>query len=421
VDEGKLAWDDPILKYLPDFELSDEWVTRNITLRDMLSHRSGLGRSMRILYNREYDLPEVIRRMRFMPFLKPFRDAYGYNNYHFMTAGRVIEVVSGVSWPEFMQARIFKPLGMHSTSADLNQLQGQVNISAAHDDLTYSLLPHEARLFSQNQVTPWSDVGNQPAGAINSSAADLTLWMKMLLNNGQHAGAPFLSPQVITEMTTPVSVFKNPLQSELGFLAAMQPEINFYTYGLGWFVLDYKGRRLFFHGGQIEGFNSIVAFFPQDKLALSILVNAHFTMVHAALLFTIADALLGGSQTDWSGALLGMAHGMVQSAEKELQAMTAARKKDVPPTLPLTAYTGTYQNDFVGKTTVTLQEDQLWMRYGTAFYGPLEHWEGDFFHAMWQNSSFDAARVVFTTGDGKVTGLDVEREGKYRKLNQEPA
>ncbi len=416
VDEGKADWDDPIVKYLPDFTLSDPWVGQHITLRDMLSHRSGLGRSMRILYNDEFDLAEVIRRMRYMPLIKPFRDAFGYNNYHFMTAGRVIEVLSGKTWPEFMRERIFQPLEMHSSSADLKQLEGQKNLSAAHDDISGGLLPAYARLFSQQQVIPWVDVRNQPAGGINSSAADLTHWMLMLLNDGNHNGLNLLSPKVIREMTMPTAPFRDPLKSELSFLAMMNPEINFYSYGMGWFLLDYKGRLMFFHGGQIHGFNSIVAFIPQEKLGYSILTNAHQTYAHATLMMTIADALLGGSQRNWNQALLELAHGMVQGEIAALEEKTANRKKDVLPALPLEAYTGTYENDFVGKTEVTLKDGRLWMQYSTAFIGPLAHWESESFHAMWEDRTFDPNLITFHSENNNVNSLTVDTEGKFIRI-----
>lgn len=419
VSEGKAAWDDPIIQYLPDFQLADPWVTKQITLRDMLSHRSGLGRSMRILYNREYDLAEVIRRMRFMPLQKPFRDAFGYNNYHFMVAGRVIEVVSGQTWPEFMQARFFKPMGMHATFADLKQMEGQTNTSGAHDDISEGLLPHDARLFSQQTVIPWSDVGNQPAGGISSSAADMTRWMRMLLNNGEFEGKTFLSPEVIKEMTSPVSTFKDPLQSDLGFLAALEPEINFYTYGLGWFVLDYKGRLMYFHGGQIHGFNSIVAFFPQEKLGYTILTNAHHTFAHAALTFHIADAFLGGSQRNWSEQILGLAQQVIQGAKAGLEKKLAERKVDTKPSLPLAAYTGVYENDFVGKTRVTMEDGKLWMHYGTAFTGPLDHWEDEKFHAVWEDPTFSPNLVQFEIQNGQVVALVIDPEGKFIKFTEE--
>lgn len=371
---------------------------------------------MRILYNHEFDLAEVIRRMRYMPLIKPFRDAFGYNNYHYMTAGRVIEVVSGQSWPQFMRDRLFKPLEMRSSFADLKQLEGQKNISAAHDDIEPGLLPHHARIFTQQQVVPWVDVRNQPAGGISSSAADLTHWMLMLLNDGIYKENGILSPKVIREMTQPSVTFRDPARSELGFLAMMNPEINFYAYGLGWFLFDYKGRLVFFHGGQIHGFNSIVALIPQEKLGYSILTNAHQTYAHAALMTTVADAFLGGSQRNWSKGLLEMAQAMIQGETAALEENTAQRKNNILPALPLEAYTGTYENDFVGKTVVTLKNNQLWMQYSSTFIGPLVHWEAESFHAMWEDRTFDPNLITFHPENGKVNSLTVEPEGKFTRI-----
>ena len=416
VDEGKLDWDDPVIKHLPDFKLSDPWITEHITLRDMLSHRSGLGRAMRPLYNRNYDLDEVIRRMQYMDFISEFRDDFGYNNYHFMVAGKVIEAVSGQTWPEFIREKFFKPLGMNASSADRKQMEGQTNISGAHANLDERLLPHYARLFAEEEVVDWDDVGNQPAGGINSSANDMTRWIKMLLAGGTYEGKQYLSQKVIQDMSSACAAMKNPGNSALGFLAAMNPEINFYTYGLGWFVIDYKGRKIYFHGGQITGFNSIVALFPQENLGYSILTNSHQTVLHAVLMFVIADAFLGGSQTEWSQGLMNIMQYANQQEEEAARQKMEARQADQQPDLAPESYCGIFRNDFMGDTSVELKDGSLYMQYGTDFKGKLQHWQANTFYASWENKTFDWDFVEFKLENGQVNGLTVENEGFYQKI-----
>lgn len=418
VDEGKLDWDDRVIKFLPDFQLSDPWVTERLTLRDLLSHRTGLGRSMRILYNRDFDLPKVIHRMRYMPFEKGFRDQFSYNNYHFMLAGRVIEVVAGQSWPEFMQTRFFEPLHMGSTSADLQQLLQMQNRSAAHDNLEDSLFSHQSRLLYPQQAVPWVDVGNQPAGGIYSTAHDLTQWMRMLLAHGEYEGKAFLSSRVIAEMTQSCSTMKNPVETDLGFLAALGAPVNFYTYGLGWFVVDYKGLKFYFHGGQITGFNSIVVFVPQLYLAYCVLLNLHHTLLHAPLFLTIADAFIGGDQRDWSAEFLDMAQYLKQQEADRVEDLNAERKSDLLPSLSLESYAGTYEHDFVGPTCVALENGRLVMHYGSAYHGDLVHWQGDEFYAHWEDKTNDWSLVKFhISSNQQVVALSVEDEGRFDRVH----
>lgn len=415
VDEGKLLWDDPVVKYLPDFEMSDAWVTGQVTLRDMLSHRTGMGRAMRLIYNKTFSNAEIVRRLRYFKPVAPFRYDFGYNNFHYMTAGLVLEAVTGQSWPEFINSRIFAPLGMTRSFADLQSMAGVTNLSGAHANLDDSLLPHHARLFAPETVVEWDDVGNQPAGGINSSAADLTHWMRMLLARGKWQGQTLLSERMIDQMTTPCIAMLNPLANMLAPIAMMKPEIHFYTYGLGWFVMDYKGYKMYMHGGQITGFNSAVVLVPEAGLGFSILLNSHQTVLHMPLVFKILDFFLGSSQRDWSQEYLGL---MGQFSQMELagfEKLAGSQKPGTQTALPLDAYAGEYCCDLMGPTRVSLENDCLWMEYGAGYRGDLVHWQDDTFYARWQNRTFDHQFVTFHIEDRQVTALEVKNEAVYRR------
>lgn len=415
VDEGKLSWDDPVVKFLPDFQMSDAWVTRQVTLRDMLSHRTGMGRAMRLLYNSTFSNADIVRRLRYFQPVAPFRYDFGYNNFHYMVAGLVLETVTGQSWPEFIARRIFKPLGMNRSFADLQSMTGTGNLSGAHANLYDSLQPHHARLFASETVVPWDDVGNQPAGGINSSAADLTHWMRMLLANGEWEEKTILSAGVIEQMTTPCIAMLNPLANMLAPLAMMKPEIHFYTYGMGWFVMDYKGYKMYMHGGQITGFNSAVVLVPEAGLGYSILLNSHQTVLHIPLVLKIADFFLGGSQRDWSREYLGFMQQVNRMEMADFQKLLNSQKTGTQPTLPLDAYMGEYRCDLMGSTRVSLDGDRLWMTYGTGYEGDLVHWQDDTFYARWQNRTFDHTFITFHVEGCHVTAVEVKDEAVYHR------
>ena len=181
-------------------------------------------------------------------------------------------------------------------------------------------------------------------------------------------------------------------------------------------MIDYKGRKTYFHGGQITGFNSIVAQFPQEKLGYSILTNSHHTVLHAVLMFTIADPFLGGKQTDWSAGLMQLMQYASQQTKEGVKAKQEARQADIKPALPLEDYCGTYEQDFIGPTTVELREGSLYMSYGTNHQGELVHWEKDTFYANWEDKTFDWTFVDFNLSEDKtVKGLTIPGEGFFEK------
>lgn len=413
VDEGKVDWDDKITKHLPDFAMYDSWATHEVTLRDVLSHRTGLAHKNRILYNGTFSNEDIIlNRLRHFKPLISFRSDFNYNNFNFMIAGLVIEKVTGMPWTDFMSERFFKPLGMTRTFPDLKSTKQADNLSGAHANVDQGFVPHYARLFTPEVAVPWDDVGNQPAGGINSTAHDLIPWMKMLLNNGVHNGQPFLSAKVIEDMTSPSCAFVNPAKSMLGMVHAIKPPIHFYTYGMGWFVMDYRGQKMFMHGGQITGFNSAVVFFPEKNLGFSILLSSHQTIAHIPLFFHIADAFLGGEPRDWNAEYMGLASYFTKEEQDGSEKLVQSRKTNTSPSLPLSSYTGIYENAFTGKWAVTFENGKLSLHYGNGvrYAGTLEHWQEDTFYAKWEDGTFDYEFIKFIIKDGKPVALEMKEE-----------
>ena len=218
VDENKVRWDDAVAQHYPGFRLADPYITYELTLRDILSHRSGLPRGDRLWYMSPYDRGEVIRRLRFLEPATSFRSAYGYQNIMFLTAGQVAEAVTKESWDDALRRRIFNPLGMKSTSTSVTALRGMSTVAVAHD-----------RIDNVLQPIRWPNYDNLAgAGSMNSNVIDMAQWMRMQLGRGSYKGKRIISDSVVKEMHTPQTIIRIGKESE-----EMFPETHFVAYGLG--------------------------------------------------------------------------------------------------------------------------------------------------------------------------------------------
>jgi CubicO group peptidase (beta-lactamase class C family) len=410
VDEGKLGWDDPVVKYLPDFQLYDEWVTKNVTVRDLLCHRLGLERAQRLYYHRGYDQREIIRRMHYLKPAAGFRTQFHYANQQFGAAGLIIEAVTGKTWDDFIRDRIFTPLGMSRSASGYDRLPDLQNFASPHAvlDETY---PSSVRFLGEQRPIEQYKIVHEPAGSVHTSANDLAQWLKALLNNG----APLLQKSTFAELTSPQMVMQDILNSELAPLAYLQPATHFWTYGLGWWVMDYHGEKVLMHGGQMPGYNSAVAFFPQRTLALAVMVNVHQTLAHAALFYAISDILLDKSGRDWSTEFQMVAQGYMAEVKNQVDNMRLKRNPNLPPSIGLDSYAGTFSNDLFGEMTVSLEEDSLQLKYGVNT-AALEHWEGDTFLAHWNLKGLMDDSLVAFSAYGKTMTIINDR-AEYKKVS----
>lgn len=400
VDAGELAWDDPVVKFIPDFQLYDDWVTRQVTVRDLLCHRLGLERAQRLYYHRGYDQRELIRRMRYLTPVAGFRTGFHYANQHYGLAGLISEQVTGRTWDELLTERIFNPLAMTRSASGYNRISDYQNLAAPHAVLDESY-PAGVRFLGAPSPIANFQLSHEPAGSIHTSANDLAHWLQALL----HEGAPLLQQSTFAELTTPQVVMQDLLNSELAPLAYLQPATHFWTYALGWWALDYHGEKVLMHGGQMPGYNAVVAFFPQRQCGLAVMVNVHQTLAHAALFYAIADHLLGQPDRAWSTEFLQVAQGYMAEVKGQVDDRQRQRTPNQPPSLTLAAYTGAFANDLYGELTVTLADAALHLHYGatTALLAP---WQGDTFLAHWQSEGLlDDTLVAFTPDGGTLTLL----------------
>ena len=401
VDEGKLKWDDPATKYLPGFQLYDPYATRELTVRDLLSHRSGLERGDLLWYASAYDRDEVLRRIRYLKPAWSLRAHFGYQNIMFLAAGQIIPSLTGKSWDDFVRERIFTPLGMTSTSTSIKALAGSNNVATPH-----------AKIDDKVEVVPWRNIDNiGPAGSINSNVIDMAQWVRLQLGGGVYQNQRLLSSGAIKEMHAPQTII--PLE---GAMEVLYPEAHFLTYGMGWFLSDYRGRKIVEHGGAIDGMRAEVAMMPEEKLGVVILTNKNGTVLPQALMFKVFDGYLGGTQRDWSAEILKSfkaLEGQALAAEKKAE---GERVKGTSPSLSPEKYAGAYHSEMYGDARVTLENGKLVAHYGPGFIGDLEHWHFDTFRVTWRDRMEGKGFVTFTlNSQGKIAEMKIKEIGDFTR------
>ncbi|HYZ82858.1 MAG TPA: serine hydrolase domain-containing protein, partial [Bryobacteraceae bacterium] len=285
VDEGKMNWDDPVSKYLPWFRLSDPLASSAVTLRDIVSHRTGLTRHDALWIGSPWTREELIRRTATLKLSKPFRSAYQYQNLMFTTAGEVVAASSGKSYEEFVRTRIFEPLGMKKACFNVEEAQKSPDFAAAHD-----------RGDPEPKLGKWRNVDNiGGAGEINASARDMAQWLRLHLNDGMYDGKRLVSAKNLEETRMP----HTPQRLD-GITRAYNPETNLMTYGMGWNTYDYRGQYVVSHGGALSGFRAHLTLLPKYKVGFVILSNLGGTQMPEALRNTFIDSMLGLPARDWN-------------------------------------------------------------------------------------------------------------------------
>lgn len=396
VDEGKLSWDDRLIDHLPGFRLYDAYATREMTLRDLLSHRSGIASGggdllwLRSTYARE----EIVRRIRFIKPAYSFRSRYGYQNVMFIAAGELVEAVSGKSWDALLSERIFGPLGMASANTSLRERGDDDNWATPHVRVHGTVQPIEPENVD--------NLGG--AGAINASARDLSRWLLLQLGRGKFHDERVYTEKQAAEMWSPQTIV--PIGKSSPGLRSRQP--HFAAYGLGWRLKDYRGRKLVYHGGGLAGMTSLTTLVPEEHLGIVVLTNQE-TSVTRALTYWILDRYLGAPETDWTARQLKAAEERwrLRIAPK-LEAIEKSRIPSTSPSLELEDYTGRYTDVLYGDAVVEKDGAGLRLRFvkSPPFDARLEHWHYDTFVARFNHHSIADAFVTFTLGpDGSVEAM----------------
>ena len=367
VEEGKIAWDVPVITYLPWFRLSDPYVTRELTIRDLLVHRSGLGLGAGDLLwwpASTYSRGEIARRLKDIPLKTSFRSAYAYDNVLYLIAGEVIEATSGQSWEDFVSARILKKVGMDGSNVRHSDAGAGANVAVPH-------APIDGKVAA---VKPFDSDNTNPAGGINSSADDMAKWMTVLLARGQLADGSRLFSELtyrqLTSVVTPMNVPQLPAE-----LTPLQP--NFVGYGLGLNVTDYRGRKVLMHTGGLPGYVSKVLWIPEASLGIAVLTNQESSAAFDSIVYRVADQFLGVPAFDWAASYRTLRDRQKAMRAAQQQKTAAARVATSKPSLAPSAYAGTYADAWYGDVVIAMEKDRLTMRFTKtpSLVGDLEHWQ----------------------------------------------
>ena len=386
IDEGKITWDDPVVKHLPSFQLYDPYVTREMTILDLLTHRSGLGLGAGDLLwwpPTDYSRDEIISRFRYVKPASSFRSRYAYDNVLYMIAGQVVAAVTGKSWDDVIKERIFTPLGMTTSNTTVAGLLASKNAATPHASI-------DGRLQT---LVPMALENVGPAGAINSSVAEMAKWMIAQLNRGQIGeGRRLFSEQRSREMWSAQTI--TPLGDPPPHMAALRA--NFSAYGLGWGLTEYRGFKTVSHTGGLLGFVSRLTLVPDLNLGVVVLTNQQSGGAFQALTYRILDHYMNAPGTDWTAAFRKSEEmGRANAAEVEKR-QAAARASDSKPSLPLAKYAGRYTDAWYGDITISQENGKLVLRFShtPALVGDLEHWQYDTFVARWRDRTMEADAFV---------------------------
>ena len=391
VEEGKLNFDAPVTAYLPDFQLGDP-ATRGVTLRDLLSHRTGVAGAELPWYGSGASRDEIVRRARYLPAAVPFRSGFVYSNIMYLTAGQVVARAAGTSWDDVVKSRIFTPLGMTSTSTSIRDLATRNDVATPH---AYS----NARV----RAVPWHNADNiGPAGSINSNAVDMAQWLRFQLSGGTYAGRRLLSEGLIETMRTPQTVM--PVSA---LAKRLDPSQHFQAYGMGWMVSDRGGRLLVQHSGGIDGMSSLIMMVPEERFGIVILTNLNEQpFMPSAIALRALDQQLKRAPRDWSDELASLMEAREAERRAAEAALVAQRIRGTHPSLPLAAYAGTYADSGYGEIRITEDRGTLAYAFGPTWRGTLEHWHFDTFHAHLTNAEPTPFTLQFRLDPaGSVTDL----------------
>ena len=390
VDQGKLRWDDRVIDYLPEFRLFDPYVTRELTIRDLLTHRSGLGGTDLLWTRADYSLPEMMRRLRYVQPASSFRSQWSYQNVVYAIGGEIVAKVSGMPWEDFIRTRIFVPLGMTESEPLIAGIVGKPNVATPHAELRDTV--RQVPIRTTDPVAP--------AGSVWSSVADMAKWMRFILDSGRVGTTRLLSAATFTELVTPQI---RAAQATYPALTLARP--HGFSYGLGWFVQDYQGATVWMHTGSIDGMSALIGLLPDQRAGIYVLANLDHAELRHALMYRLFDLYLGRPPRDWSADLLAL---FAPPRPAGAPAQAEQRPAATPPSLPLERYAGSYADSTYGGLEVTHSNGVLRARFGKAELGVLEPLDFETFRAVGPPPEASRTTMSFLLdGTGRVASVRV--------------
>ena len=402
VDAGKLSWDDKVADRLPGFQMYDAFASKEMTVRDLLVHRSGLGLGqgdLMYIPRGKLSRAEIVRRVRYLRPVTSFRAGYAYDNILYTVAGALTEAVSGQRWEDYLRDHVLRPAGMTRSTADPAVRLADSNRAYPHARTGGAVRGTGplAQLRDDDQVSQAS----APAGLVAISANDMAEWLKVQLGNGARPGGPRVFSEASgKEMWTPHTI--EPIASQPPGFEALQP--NFQTYALGWEVRDYAGHKIVWHSGGLWGFVSVVVLIPDKNVGFAIEMNSEDSVIRLGMMYELLDHYLDRPKADWPAKFAALRESRIEGALKILEAKAAVPAK-VGPSLPAARYAGVYRDPWYGDVAITHVSGGLNIDFTTTprMSGPLEHYQYDTFITRFADKALEPAYVTFNLdADGKI-------------------
>jgi CubicO group peptidase (beta-lactamase class C family) len=409
VDRGKIAWDDPVTRHLPWFQMYDPWVTREMTVVDLLVHRSGLGLGagdLMFVPRSTLSRAETVRRLRYIRPATSFRSGYAYDNVLYVVAGQVIEEVSGKSWERFMREDVLVPAGMRTATSDRAERRRTANRAWPHarrDGPMHGMGTQKALDDSgQAEFDPELGANAAPAGGVAASASDMGRWIAIQLARGAlpAGGGRLFSEAASRQMWTPRVHL--PIAPAPGPAAAATPQFN--GYALGWNERDYRGRRLLTHTGAVFGAQAIILLIPDRNVGFSVMINCEDGEAALGIAYELLDHYLEQPRYDWAAAWQEVVRQRDERAVAALKKQTSTPAR-VGPSLPLERYAGAFTDAWYGPVAIVHRGGTLTMDFQQTpgMSGPLTHWQYDTFRVDWRDPLIEPAYVTFALrADGSI-------------------
>jgi CubicO group peptidase (beta-lactamase class C family) len=387
-DDGKINWDDHVIDYLTDFQLYDPYITRELTIRDLLTHRSGIGNTDYLWSWMKINGDSALYKMRDVKPTYSLRSSFIYQNLMYLAAGKVIERVSGQSWESFLKERIYDPLGMHETFATYEMVKDKENKADAH-------MSFEGKTIKIDQLIA-DEIG--PAGSMWSSINDIGKWIKFLLNNGIKNGDTLISSKNFKELFKPQQII--PANEFYPTQKLIKP--HWTTYGLGWFQHDYRGKIAQFHTGSLPGMVAIAGLIPEENIGVYVMGNLDHVELRHAIMYTVFDLFMDGKITrDWSTEFKAL---YSQSAAPE----EPKRIANTSPSLTIDKMLGTYKHLQYGTVEITKTKKGIQFNLNNTVIGNLSHWHYDTYQIDFDLKMYGKAMVNFRlNAEAKVSYIEV--------------
>jgi CubicO group peptidase (beta-lactamase class C family) len=405
MDEGKVDWDKPVRDFLPGFKLNTPELTESVTIRDLITHRTGLPRHDLVWYSSDFSREDLLKRLEYLEPSKPLRTTFQYNNLMFMTAGYIAGQLNGTSWEDAVTARIFKPLGM--TGTNFSELDTQNSADFAEPYRKGSDLKAELKRIPFDAQCP-NRCAMGPAGEINSNVADMSKYLLFHMNHGKVDGKQMLSENNSVQMQTPQMAIQG---------APAYKETGEGSYGMGFFLSTYRGHKQVEHGGNIDGFSANLAFLPNDRVGVVVLTNLDGNPVPSIVAMNIFDRLLGLDQVGWNQRMLASEQGGKKAEQEAKDKGYSPRKTGTHPSHDLKDYVGDYSHPGYGVVSIAQDGDHFKMTLNKVTK-PLEHYHYDQFQVPADPlDPFEKLRVMFLTdGEGEISSVSMQLQPSVKDI-----